>query len=338
VISVAYHADLKEVQSDPRLAALLAPARADAPFDRLAWWQGLAEHCGLRPLLAVAHDGDAAAVLPLQLADGHAAALANWYTFRWRPVVTPGADPAPLLAALATDLSARARRITLAGVPDEDGSADRLKQAFRDAGWLVSREICDTNHVLASAGRSYDAYLAARPGQLRTSLKRKAGKVACEVLTRFDPAVWAEYEAIYRESWKPTEGSPAFLAAFAAAEGEADRLRLGVARGPDGEAIAAQLWTVEGGTAFIHKLAHRESARALSPGTALTATLMRHVIDTDRVDLVDFGCGDDPYKRDWMEAQRPRYRLTMFRPLDPRNWPAILRAKVARLARPVRHG
>ena len=81
------------------------------------------------------------------------------------------------------------------------------------------------------------------------------------------------------------------------------RLRLGIAE-IDGQPVAAQFWTVEGGTAFIHKLAHDERFRKQSPGTLLTAAMFAHVIDVDRVDLVDFGTGDDPYKRDWMDAVR----------------------------------
>ena len=38
---------------------------------------------------------------------------------------------------------------------------------------------------------------------------------------------------------------------------------------------------------------------------------------------IDFGTGDDPYKRDWMERVRPRYRLTCWRPANPRNWAAL---------------
>ncbi len=55
----------------------------------------------------------------------------------------------------------------------------------------------------------------------------------------------------------------------------------------------------------------------LSAGTTLTAALFAHVIDRDRVELVDFGTGDDPYKRDWMEQVRPRYRLACWSPRQP---------------------
>ncbi len=102
--------------------------------------------------------------------------------------------------------------------------------------------------------------------------------------------------------------------------------------------MAAQFWTVENGIAYIHKLAHRTGARSLSPGTTLSAALFAHVIDVDHVTLVDFGTGDDPYKRDWMEAVRTRWRLTCLRPGDPRNWPAIGKAMMRKLVSPAQHG
>ena len=114
-------------------------------------------------------------------------------------------------------------------------------------------------------------------------------------------------------------------------------MRMGLAS-KDGEPVAAQFWTVDDGTAYIHKLAHRESAKSLSSGTTLTATLLNHVIDADRVSLVDFGTGDDPYKRDWMEEKRRRWSLTCLRPEDPRNWPLIARRAFRKLVTPARNG
>lgn len=335
VVEPTYHLGMKEVQSDDALAALLSDTHQRAPFDRLAWWQGLERHCGLSPLVVSARSGAGHAILALDRgnAPGHLHSLSNWYTFRFRPIF----DAPALLVEIARSLRKRAYRVTLNGVPDEDGSAAALAHAFRDSGWVVRQTVCDTNRVLPVDGREYAAYLASRPGKLRTTLKRKSGKIAVSLLTRFDAAAWDEYEAIYAQSWKPEEGSPAFLRAFAEAEGAAGRLRLAIAYAiddPDGPAIAAQMWTVEGGTAFIHKLAHREAAKPLSPGSVLTAALMRHVIDTDRVSLVDFGTGDDPYKRDWMEACRPRYRLDMFRPLHVRNWLPLAKLGLRSLAAP----
>ena len=287
------------------------------------------------PLIAVARDGDARAVLPLRRVGRRIEALANWYSFRVAPLVSHGADRDAMLAALARALAAQAPCVTLAPLPDEHGEASALERAFRTSGWFTVRERCDSNHVLEVQGRSFAAYIASRPGPLRSTLKRKAGKVAINLFSDFDEDAWSHYEHIYGLSWKPAEGSPAFLRRFASEEGAAGRLRFGLAS-VDGKPVAAQFWTVEGGTAFIHKLAHDEAARAFSPGTALTAALFEQVIDRDGVNLVDFGTGNDAYKRDWMEEVRPRYRIDAFRPLWPGNWPAMAKALLrSRSARPL---
>lgn len=322
VSDVVYLAELDKASTDPVLAGLLEGARA--PFDRAEWWAMLAAHCGAEPLLALSGTDEGAALLPLRRDGRVIRPLANWYTFRWRPLVTPGADPVPLLEAIARALPDHGWRVTLEQVPDEDGSATALECALRRAGWIVRREAHDSNHVLAVAGRSYAEFLAARPGPLRTTLKRRSGKVFCTIYDVFHDYIWHIYEEIYAASWKPEEGNPAFLRAFAKAEGAAGRLRMGIAT-VEGRAVAAQFWTVESGTAFIHKLAHREDGKALSPGTVLSAALFAQVIDRDRVSLIDFGTGDNPYKRDWMDDIRPRYRIDALWPRAPQAWPRLAR-------------
>jgi hypothetical protein len=230
-----------------------------------------------------------------------------------------------LLAALTRSLAA-AGAVRLAPMPESAGEA--LAAAFRASGWIGTLEACDTNHILELNGRSFDAYWAARPGALRETVRRKGGKgiVSLRIETSFSAADWDAYEAIYARSWKPEEGNPAFLRRFAMAESAAGALRMGMAV-IGGEPVAAQFWTVEGGTAWIHKLAHDEASRKHSPGTLLSAALFRHVIDVDRVHTVDFGTGDNPYKRDWMEAARPRYALSFYRPAAISHWPQL--AKLA---------
>lgn len=314
--AVSYHHTVNDLQ-DLRFTGR-------GPFARPDWFARLEREVH-GALIAVARDGSQALALPLAGSGGALESLTNWYAFTWGELATEGAEREALLEHVARDLARRARRVTLAKLPDEDGTATRLERAFRRAGWIVEREASDTNHVLPVSGRTFAEYLAARPGPLRTTLKRKAKKVETELLTFFKCDAWLSYEAVYAQSWKPEEGDPALLRAFAEAEGAAGRLRLGLAR-REGQVVAAQFWTVEDGTAYIHKLAHLDSAKPLSAGTTLSAALFEHAIDRDRVDMIDFGTGDDPYKRDWMEQVRPRYRLACRRPGDPRNWPAIGRA------------
>lgn len=320
MIAVRYHDNVNVLQTIGQAAT--------GPFDRAEWYGLLAASASEPLLVATASADDAMMGLPLLERNGRIEPLANWYSFTWRPCATR-AEPA-LAKALASDLRKRAGRVTLWPLPDEDGAASTLEHAFRQAGWWVAREKCDDNHVLLVNGRSCAEYLAERPGPLRTTLKRKAKKVSIDIFTHFDDDAWHVYERIYANSWKPAEGDPRLLKAFAQAEGKAGRIRLGIAR-HEARPVAAQFWTVEAGTAWIHKLAHLEEAQPLSAGTSLTAALFEQVIDKDKVALVDFGTGNDPYKRDWMEENRPRYRLDCHDPARLRSWPHIARGILHRL-------
>lgn len=305
------------------------------PFARAEWFALLEAH-DHRPLLAVARDGAAEAILPLVQGPRGLDTLTNWYAFTCQPVGTGAADEA-LLRAIATALARRTGRIELTKLPDEDGTATRLQRAFRQAGWAVLREACDDNHFLPVNGRSYLEYLASRPGPLRTTLKRKARKVAVRLSQQFNAQDWAAFEDIYRRSWKPAEGDPALLRAFAEQEATLGHMRFGLALA-EGTPVAAQFWTVEHGRAYIHKLAHLPEAEPLSPGTTLTAALMEQVIDHDRVTEVDFGTGNDRYKADWMDEVRPRFRLVCLRKQVPGNWPELLLWHVQALVRARRRG
>ena len=321
--AITYHDTVNDLQG--------RPFGGKGPFARLEWFARL-EHAGARPLLVTNYGEKSQACLPLVETSHGLQSLSNWYAFTWAPLVGGAHMPAPLWV-IARELGLRYRRVVLDKVADENGFASDLEKAFRDGGWLVRREVCDTNHYLAVSGRSFAQYLATRPGPLRTTLKRKAKKVEVRLSSRFDAADWDAYEGIYRQSWKPAEGDPALLRAFAEDESALGHFRFALAVA-NGKPVAAQFWTVEGGTAYIHKLAHLPDAEALSPGTTLTAALMEQVIDRDGVHEVDFGTGDDGYKKDWMEAVRPRWRLTCLRPSAPQNWPELGKWALRRLVSP----
>lgn len=324
MIAVSYHDSMDVLQE-----AKLTP---DGPFNRLEWFKNITQLDVNNDLfLCVASGGEAISALPLRKSHVRLDSFINWYAFIWRPLASDTEASPALLQAMARDLRKRAKRIVLSPLPDEDNTATMLEQAFRTAGWFVQRQACDINHVLRINGRSYAAYLAERPGTLRTTLARKGKRVNVSICNEFQQDKWDTYEEIYANSWKPSEGNPAFLKQFAQTESAAGRLRLGIAHHDD-RPVAAQFWTVENGTAYIHKLAHRADAQRLSPGTTLTAGLMEHVIDNDRVELVDFGTGDDTYKSDWMEEVRLRFRLDCHNPMRVASWPHIARAALRRLA------
>ena len=67
------------------------------------------------------------------------------------------------------------------------------------------------------------------------------------------------------------------------------------------------------------KLAHDEAFKAASPGTVLTALMLRRLLDEEQVPEIDFGRGDDAYKPAWAAQRRQRIGLMLANPLHPRG-------------------
>lgn len=314
----------------------------DSPFERPEWYHRLARmHFGnRRAFLASGAVEGTTATLPLVAGRSETAeALANWYSFAVRPLVAPkdaDTDTANrALDALFAALRTRLARVTLTPVPEWDGTLERLTRAARAAGWRVRTAITSQHHWLDLSDARAEAdpfahYWASRPGKLRSTVQRKGkkGAVTLAVQTAVTDDAWQAYETVYANSWKPAEGNPALLANFARSESAAARARLGIAW-IDNAPVAAQFWTVEGGTAYIHKLAHIHGVEAQSPGTLLSHALFQHVIATDGVSRVDFGTGDDAYKRDWMNRCDPLWRVDFYNPARPGAWFAMARSTLA---------
>ena len=145
--------------------------------------------------------------------------------------------------------------------------------------------------------------------------------------TQVTDAVWSDYQQVFDASWKGEEGSPGFLRALAEHAAQTGTLRLGIARW-NSRPVAAQLWTVDHGRAIIHKLAYREDAASMSPGTLLSAALFRHAIDVDQVATISYGTGDDAYKRDWMDEREQLFILEFFNPWSVSGLLGIARSAV----------
>jgi hypothetical protein len=304
--------------------------RASSLFDRLDWFRLIEAHCPPpgRPLVARARDGDRSAWLFLAERGRRALAYRAWYSLRFGLIGDEAAAD-----AIATRLRKRLNRLEIEPLEE----AEPLAAAFRRAGWIVRVAPATTSWRIGTAGQDFAAYWAARPGKLRNTAQRKAKAAALdmEIHRAFDSTAWAAYEEVYAASWKPEEGSPAFLRALAEQEGAAGRLRLGIAR-RDGRPLAAQLWTVEDGTAWIHKLAYREDSKSLSPGTLLSMAMFRAALDEDRVSRIDYGTGDDGYKRDWMEERGTLWRLEAYNPASVTGLAGAGRTWLSALVRRVR--
>lgn len=330
-VNVHLYDDLDAVATD----AGTALDRTGQPrlYDRIAWFRLLVAHLpDLRPVaIRAERDGTKVWLFLTDRGHGRAEALGCWYTLAFAPVRAGDGAQDILLAACAKEARARFHHITLS--PLAQGDSDRVRRAFAATGWGTIATRVTTNRRAVVDG-DFESWWATRPGRLRNTVRRKA-KVTpfrIEIADRFDPGLWAAYEAVYADSWKGAEGAPALLRALVAQEGAAGTLRLGVAWLDDAP-VAAQWWLVENRHATIHKLAYVESARPLSPGTVLSAAMFRHVIDRDRPAVIDFGTGDDAYKIDWTDTADPLWRVDLFRLNHPAGLYRYARARAAALVR-----
>jgi len=325
-VNVKLFDSLADVAADAGDA--LDRSRQQQLYDRMAWFERTAKYCGSgETLVARAAKGEEKAWLFLsKTGKCKAEALASWYTLAFDIVRTGDYDG--LIEALAGELKDLAS-ITLAPIADPSA----IEKGFQSAGWKVIKTVTNQNWELRPP-KDFDSFWKARPGKLRSTVKRKGKKANLEIAIHreFDEQAWADYRTIYAHSWKPNEGSWDFMREFAESEGDAGTLRLGVAY-KEGEPVAAQLWHVENGHATIHKLAYCESAKSYSPGSILSEAMFRHVIEQDAPEIIDYGTGSEPYKADWMDAPRPLYRLQLYNPRQPKAWIALLRHRLSGLVR-----
>jgi hypothetical protein len=322
MVNVKLFDDLDAVEHDA--AGALDRDAQPCLYSRLDWFRLLARFCPPAGKLKVARAEEQGCRAWLFLANGgHGAdSYAAWYSLRVGLVGDVSLGPALGHALRQERLAQLALSPTI--------EPDALVEGLRAGGWLSSAAPATGNWVAHTAGLSFEDYWQRRPGKLRSTAQRKAKSAGLDIMIHdgFSPEAWAAYEAVYRASWKPEEGSFPFLRALAQQEGAAGTLRLGIAR-KHGRPVAAQLWTVEHGEATIHKLAYAEDTKALSPGTVLGMAMFRHAIDEDRVKLIDYGTGDDAYKRDWMDERRQLWRVTAFNPGTLRGLAGAARAALS---------
>ena len=149
-------------------------------------------------------------------------------------------------------------------------------------------------------GLGWAGYLAGRSGALRETVRRKLRRSERAPSSDFSLVAGPDglaggieaFEHVYARSWKEPEPFPNFNAGLMREASTTGMLRLGIYRIGQ-QPVAAQLWIVDRGTATVLKLAHDEAFKADSPGTVLTALMLR-LLNEEHVAEIDFGRGDDP--------------------------------------------
>ena len=176
-----------------------------------------------------------------------------------------------------------------------------------------------TTNYYHKINSSFEHYMQNRPSKVRNTINRKLKKLEKTTSWKVDIVtdqaninnVIKFYHGIYSDSWKIDEPFPKFINSLITLSATKGWLRLGVLYIED-TPVAVQFWLVANRTAFIYKLAYINSYRQYSVGTILTAKMLEHVIEIDKVEKIDYLTGSDNYKTDWMEQSRNLYGIQII--------------------------
>ena len=334
--------DAQALFADPQTGPGVA-----AITDCQSWYRVLINSArpeGMTPTFALGRvDGRAVELLPLwRGANGALESLGSPYTCLYRPLLAPGLDEAAL-TALGAALARLLRPVAALRLEALDADWPPLVPLLRGIGQggLVALRFAHFGawHGPIPPG-GWPGYLAARSGQLRETIRRRTARLLREPEFRFEmvaggqgvePGI-AAFEAVYGQSWKNAEPYPDFNTQWMRRAAVLGLLRLAILWRAD-VPVAVQYWVLADGTAQVLKLAHAATFDAYSPGTVLTAWAIRQMIEQDGITALDFGRGDDPYKRLWVEHREQRIGIVLANPRKINGLVMILRHAVGGVLR-----
>jgi len=251
------------------------------------------------------------------------AGYANFYSMIFAPVMRAGEPRAAAILRTWTKAVAAERpawdAVHFLALDRDAPSHDQLVGALRAAGFLVGGQPDFGNWYLPVAGMTFDDYVGTLSGSMRGTVRSRGRRLAREHAVRFEfcrdtsglETTIAAYQHVYDRSWKQPEPYPDFIPGLIRTAAEAGALRMSILY-VDETPAAAQFWIVCAGKATIYKLAHDEAFKNLSVGTVLTARIMQEVLAQDSPTEVDYGHGDDPYKKDWLSLRRERRAIEAY--------------------------
>ena len=272
--------------------------------------------------------------------------LAGIYACLFRPILAPDANVIVEARSLGMQLGSALTPsdvIELEALDGEWNGLPAFESGLREAGFTSVRYDHFGNWSEEIAGRSFEQYMAARGGALREIVRRRrralekrgARYELVSTIDRLSHGIVA-YDAVYSRSWKQAEPYPRFHEHLMRTATRDGVLRLGLCY-IDERPIAAQIWIVWRRHATVLKLAHDQEFDRYSPGSVLLARMIRHVLENDEATEIDFGRGDDAYKRQWASRRRQRIGLLAANPRSAAGLAVLLRHAAGRCLSPFRH-
>jgi Acetyltransferase (GNAT) domain len=318
------------------VAALFARTRRDSFFNCPEWYDVVAKSgldAGSQVRLYASSDAALVACVAAPVRPREIRGCCNMYTIEHAIL----ADTPDHARAFMTEFARECSHMDGLLIPGLDPASPQFGAAcagLKDAGFVVKPHF-SWGIWFEAIVSGFEGYFDARPSVLKNTWRRKlaVAEKSARVAFRTGDDIDIErfissYDEVYQRSWKEPEPFPGFMSALMRTAAKLDALRYGVLEA-DGQPVAVQFWIVWGERAIIYKLAYDEKWSKFSPGTLLTMHMAKHVLQRDSVREINFGRGDDAYKKLWMSERRERWGIEAANPKTVRGLSRTVRLKAA---------
>jgi CelD/BcsL family acetyltransferase involved in cellulose biosynthesis len=290
----------------------------------MAWFRALANQTlekGEEPFLATlaGSRGAVAAIALVCRPDGTIRGLTAPYTTRFGPAALSSCDAYALGLAMKQLIPARLDVDAVHDTPVNRAFLDGMEES----GLITAsyRHFANWFEEIAN----FEDYWSRRPKRLRETVRRQSRRMAkagAKIDILHTPADLeagaALYGNIYSQSGKCSEPHAGFIDEMIRNLSLTGDVHLGLLW-LGGQPVAAQIWLVRERQATIFKLAHRLAYSAFSPGTVLTHEMFSQLVPGLGLKRMDFGRGDDMYKRDWLQSRTFRRGMVACNPSSLRG-------------------
>lgn len=182
----------------------------------------------------------------------------------------------------------------------------------------ISCSLCHKNWIYRTNGESFKEYVAFSPSRIK-NIRRKERQLVKNHDVKF--MIWTDgtdieksiqdYFTIYNSSWKDEEQYPDFIPDLIQLCVSEKVLRLGFLY-VDDVPTAVQFNIFHTNVTLIYKLGYNEEYKHLSVGAILSFKMMEYAFDKDKSAEIDYGCGDDEYKKEWMNNCKEKITLSAY--------------------------
>lgn len=192
-----------------------------------------------------------------------------------------------------------------------------LKEEFLKY-FMITNSLCHKNWIYHNNNEDFKKYATFSPSRIK-DIERKERQLLKKHTIKFK--IWSDetdldkvikdYFEVYNNSWKDEERYKDFIPDLIKLCAKENMLRLGIIY-VDDRATAAQFNIFHDKITLIYKLSYHEDYKHLSTGAILSYKMMQHAFDQDHTQEVDYGSGDDGYKKEWMNYCREKMTITAY--------------------------